>query len=139
MALDVFLQEKPGRPAHGAEYEEILCFEEEEEEGYYWFLYPLFQQLQKRTGQFVDQYGVAIFGGDNLDSLANTIAAARQLTENHPEEWDVVVGFEVGPARPRREIRQPVNKARMLSLLDKLQTAIAKATEKNYYVAFWGD
>ena len=138
MALDVFLQENPAPPIHGAHYEEILYFDDDNE-AYYWFLYPLFLQLRKRTGKMIDLYDTAVFRGDGLQPLADTIASARQLTKNQPDDWEVVIGFEVGPARLRREIQKPVTKAEMLSLLDKLQAAVAKATEKNYYLALWGD
>ena len=36
------------------------------DDGYYWFLYPMFESLFAETGQFIDLYGYALFAGADL-------------------------------------------------------------------------
>ena len=74
MALDVYVQPQPELPRIGSKYSRICSFEDD---GYYWFLYPLFEELAKETGQHIDLYDGAAFSGISLEALARTIASAR--------------------------------------------------------------
>ena len=38
-------------------------------DGYYWFLSPLFGQLWTETGKYIDFYGHAAFEGESLAAL----------------------------------------------------------------------
>ncbi len=55
-----------------------------EDDGYYWFLHPLFVALAEETGQYVDLYGGARFQGQDLDALERALASSRQLIEVQP-------------------------------------------------------
>ncbi len=40
-----------------------------EDDGYYWYLWPAFEDLKIKTGQLIDLYGGCEFAGDSLISL----------------------------------------------------------------------
>src|SRR5437763_11663789 len=66
-------------------------------DGYYWFLAPLFEQLARETGQSVDLYGDAAFDGKNLQVLRRMLTGARTLVESQPGTWEVHVGTQLKP------------------------------------------
>lgn len=61
------------------------------EPGLYAFLEPSFRELSKVTNEMIDPYDHAIFGGDNLLILEQTIQKAIELVREQPESWDVIV------------------------------------------------
>jgi hypothetical protein len=70
-----------------------------DDDGYYWFLHPLFEELQASTGQYIDLYGDAAFVGANLDALGRILSAARRLVEAQPKSWKVHTGTQMLPVR----------------------------------------
>ena len=135
MSLDVYVQPKAEMPRIGDESEHICSFVDDE--GYYWFLYPLFEKLREETGEFIDLYGGATFSGVALDALAQTIVEAHKLVDAQPDSWEVVTGVITKPVR--KEVRASVNKQQMKMLLAKLEEAVSKAKTRGAYVTFWGD
>lgn len=135
MPLDVYLQDKPGLPRVGDDYRHVCSFRDDE--GYYWFLHPLFEELRADTGEYIDLYGGAVFKGDALGALARTVAAARVLVDAQPDQWDVVIGIKMAPEP--EEIHTTVEKKQMLNLLSKLEEAVSTAKAVGAYVTFWGD
>lgn len=133
MALDVLLQPHAQIPRYGDDYELVL---ELEDDGYFWFLWPFFEQLARKTGQRIDLYGDAVFGGALLDDLKQTLTAVRQSLEGRPQTWEVSVGFQM-PGR--QEIFSTVNKLEFKENLDKLEVAIEKAKATGFCLHFWGD
>jgi hypothetical protein len=106
-------------------------------DGYYWFLHPLFEQLAAETGQYVDLYGDASFNGDALAALEQTLAAARDLVTSQPATWRVHVGTQTMPAR--KELYKIVEKTRFFELLDQWERIVARAKQSNRPVVCFGD
>ena len=134
MSLDVYLQVKPGPPRVGGDHEFVCAFDDD---GYYWFLYPLFKRLAEETGKWIDLYDGAVFGGETLEALARTLASARSLVEVNPDVWEVVTGTRAVPVP--EEVRSLVDKAEMFAQLDRLEAAIEIARETAAYISFIGD
>lgn len=135
MPLDVYVQSEPELPRAGGDYEYFCSFHDDE--GYYWFLHPLFDELRAETGEYIDLYGGAVFKGVTLDALARTIDNARIFVNAQPDRWDVVTGIRMGLVP--REIHSTVEKPQMMTLLEKLEEAVNKAKAVGAYVTFWGD
>ena len=134
MALDIYLQPKPEIPRIGGEYELVAQLEDD---GYYWFLFPLWEKLRQRTGQEVDLYGDAAFGGAQLEQLEAVLREAKQLFASQPEFWKVGVGNQTFPIQ--QEIYSIVSKNEFEKLINKIESAIEKAKAENGYITFWGD
>ena len=66
------------------------------DDGYYWFMWPLFEALAERTGQVIDLYGSAAFHGPALESFREILCEARALVQAQPETWQVVVPLVEG-------------------------------------------
>jgi hypothetical protein len=108
-----------------------------EDDGYYWFLHPLFERLQAETGQYIDLYGNASFVGKDLDALARVIEEANDLVEAKGESWDVHVGTQLLPSR--KELYRAVQKGKFLQVLEQLEDIIARAQELKRPVVCFGD
>jgi hypothetical protein len=56
-----------------------------DDDGYYWFLHPLWERLRPETGQYIDLYGYAGFAGScssataDLDTTSETGGASWRL------------------------------------------------------------
>ena len=134
MSLDVFIQSTVKLPPIGSGSESICAFEDD---GCYWFLHPLFEELSQRTGQYIDLYGGAVFHGPALDELHRTLVAARQLAQLQPDTWEVHIGSQAWPVPQERY--STVHKQELLRLLNTLEAAIEKAKARGACVTFWGD
>ena len=106
-------------------------------DGYYWFLHPLFARLQAETGQYIDLYGDAAFAGPELASLKRMLAEARSLAEAQPASWQVHVGTQVAPAH--RDLYKPVRREALLALLARLDEVVRRAEALNRPVVCFGD
>ena len=134
MALDIYLQQTALAPRVGDDCELIAQLEDD---GYYWFLWPLFEQLQRETGQTIDLYGDAIFSGDNFLKLKTTLTQAEKVIETQPKNWDVSVGKQTFPQQ--KTLYSTVEKSKFQSILNDLQNAVETAQRLGWYLAFWGD
>ena len=108
-----------------------------DDDGYYWFLHPLFARLQAETGQYIDLYGDAAFTGPELASLKLMLAEARTLAEAQTHSWQVHVGTQVAPVR--RELYKPVRRDKLLALLDRWDEVVCRAAALNRPVVCFGD
>src|SRR5829696_9132664 len=96
MSLDIGLAgDRPTAPFATAG--PVVTFDDDEDGGYYWFLYPFFDRLARETGQFIDLYGVAEFRGDDLDALRQVVRDARLDAAARPDRWLVHVGTTTMP------------------------------------------
>lgn len=132
MAVDIGVGD--GSSLAPASDEPWLCLNDD---GYYWFLHPLFERLHAETGQYIDLYGDASFAGERLAALERTLAEARRLVEARPETWSVHVGTEVRPWH--RELYRPVEREAMLELLDRWAAVVARARQLGRPVVCFGD
>jgi hypothetical protein len=137
LSLDIYLQPNgnlPPRPGDGGEHIAAFPFENE---GYYWFLCPLFEALRQETGENIDLYGDARFHGETLAALEQTLLEARALVSGQPDQWEVVIGIR--PWEDPPEVCVTIQKAVMIGLLDTLEAATLRARETGAYITFWGD
>ena len=91
MAVDVGISRSG--PVDDVDYSQGVSYKDD---GYYWFLYPLFERVFKQTGQMVDLYGDAVFEAEHLPHLLVALNEAASLVERQPEEWDVRIGWRGG-------------------------------------------
>lgn len=108
-----------------------------ENDGYYWFLHPLFERLAMETGQYIDLYGGASFAGESLAALERTLAEARRLVAPQPERWSVHIGSQVSPER--RELYCAVEREALSALLDRWGVIIERAKLRGRPVVCCGD
>src|SRR5436190_1566231 len=67
------------------------------DDGYYWFLHSLLEELAMATGQYIDLYGDASFTGKDLAALEEMLKHAWNLVESQPANWDVCIGRVLVP------------------------------------------
>jgi hypothetical protein len=108
-----------------------------ENDGYYWFLHPLFETLAKETGQYLDLYDDCLFAGSDLEALARTFAAARTLIERQPSSWRVSIGRQLAPVP--KEIHSTVEKKTFLQAIDRLEDIVRIAISTGNVVVSTGD
>ncbi len=134
MALDVYIQPKVEAPRVGSDYELVAQLDYD---GYFVFLSPLFEELKQKTGQTIDLYENAVFGGIHLNDLRDTVTAGKRLVDSQPEKWDVWIGTQTYPVR--KELYATVRKQELERMLDEIEAAVAKAKANGSYITFWGD
>jgi len=132
--------------------EPSLCLEDD---GYYWFLYPLFDRLRVETGQYIDLYGDASFGDGALAALERLLAEARARIESQPDEWEVHVGMQIMPTgkdlfkavgskiagqwQNVKEVYKSVQRGQFLELIAQWEKIVARAKEFGRPVVCFGD
>lgn len=136
MALDVYLLPSVTPLVLDRRY--CVCSFDEEEAAY-WFLRPLFQELKIQTGEDIDLYDTAIFGGDNLNALTRTLDAALHVTQSQPENWGVSTGQQRQHSGEYTDIYVSLNKQHLLALLAQLQMATRQVRERSQFIVFFGD
>jgi len=120
----------------------VVEFDDDENGGYYWFLYPLFVQLAEKTGQLIELYGAAEFRGDALLLLQETLRKARRLVTEQSEEWSVDVGTQTLPNAPEqapRTVFKKVERAKFVLLVDALLAIVELARSTGVAVVCFGD
>ena len=140
MALDVYIQPGPELPPNRHIAEHVVSIEGSgrgENPGCFWFLYPLFNDLAKRTGQRIDLYGDAAFWGETLDALEETLTRAHSLVDAQSDTWQVRTSIQIRPVR--QEIYETISKQQMNVLLEKLDGAVRQAKATGVCVIFFGD
>ena len=108
-----------------------------EDDGYYWFLHPLFERLTAETGQYIDLYGDAMFAGPDLAALGLALADARRAVAAQPASWQVHTGTQLLPTH--REVFKAVERAEFLRLLELWEQATRRAGELGRAVICFGD
>src|SRR5690349_1778544 len=133
LPLGVYVQVKPELP--DARRDEFIC--SFDDDGYFWFLAPLIEELRAESSETIDLYGLAVFRGASLDALERFLDKARRLADTQQDHWEFTARSIVGGTTT--EGRSTVYKREMLSLLGKLQAGVARAREADFCIAFWGD
>jgi hypothetical protein len=141
MSLQIGLAGAPPGPHAAAG--PIVSFDDDENGGYYWFLYPLLDRLAEKTGQMIDLYGDAAFRGDDLRFLRQTLLEARQLVAQQPVRWSVYVGTQTMPNAPEppppRAVYKEVERSKFFTLLDSLLAIVDRASSTGVAVVCVGD
>jgi len=106
-------------------------------DGYYWFLHPLFARLDAETGKYVDLYGDAFFGQNDLPRLKALVAEAGELVRKQPESWRVKIGTQVHPEH--KPLFRDVTRAQFEDLLGRLRALIVAAEQASGYIECVGD
>src|SRR5689334_6787844 len=91
-----------------------------EDDGYYWFLHPQWEELAAKTGKYIDLYGDAEFEGDSLRSLLQIVNVAMQRVEKMPNSWDVLTGHRLDRSKKPQKLEpvfQLVRKTEFILLL----------------------
>jgi len=132
MAVDLVVTENEEVPPYRQELS--LRFDED---GYYWFLYPLFEELYALTGNMIDLYGNATFEAETLPFLQEMGEKARLKVARKPKNWDVRIGYQYTPKK--EPILKTVNRQRFLSMLDQLDKMIDWAIKHNEKIECLGD
>lgn len=130
--LDIGVGSEAGKPPSAVEPKFGL-----DNDGYYWFLYPLFEQLRDATSQYIDLYGDAAFAGPDLDELERMLSAARRLVEAQPESWEVHIGTQTAPVH--RDLYSLVERAEFLRLLGVWGQCLERARQTGRSVVCFGD
>ncbi len=107
------------------------------DDGYYWFLYPLIEQLRKSHGKYIDLHGEAEFRRGELSLLTRFLGDAEVLVQSRPVRWKVQVGTQTGPEK--RELRVEVERGKFMSLILQLRDVVAAAEADGTSVLFIGD
>jgi hypothetical protein len=108
-----------------------------EDDGYYWFLYPLFEKLAQLTGELIDLYGGAEFAGKKLVDLERFVQDAQELIAHQPEQWRVHVAMNYPPEHPKGS--KEVTRAGFEVLLEQFQNVLDEARRTNSSAIFAGD
>ena len=108
-----------------------------DDDGYYWFLDPLFEQVYAQTGKRIDLHGRAEFNAAQLSVLQTVIQQGREFVQQLPERWAV-------PAHLRRSstpepLRMTVTKQQFLSLFEQFDHLIAQAIAQHEHIVCIGD
>ncbi|MBS0260824.1 MAG: hypothetical protein JSS02_02610 [Planctomycetes bacterium] len=106
-------------------------------DGYYWFLQPLFAELRSETGQSIDLYDDSTFSGTGLAALERVITRAIALVQTQPACWQVHTGTQMHPEF--QELFEEVRQDRFLELLHNWQEVISRARNLDRPVVCWGD
>jgi hypothetical protein len=107
-----------------------------DDNGYYWYMYPFFEEIGKSHGLMIDLYGDAKFFGGNLNILEEQIVKISESIENQPKEWKVKIGEEY-PGK--KELFDLVNKKQFEKLIQKILHSISIAKKEDKYLIFIGD
>lgn len=107
------------------------------DEGYDWFLHPLFAALAERIGIYIDLYGDASFHPGNINHLERLIVDARAFAQDQPETWQVSIGRQSVPIE--REIYREVDKRVLLAKLDSLSDLVREVKETSASLVFLGE
>lgn len=107
------------------------------DDGYYWFLHPLFQRLRDESGKYVDLYGDALFTRADYPRLRRLLDEADSMARRQPQAWEVHVGTQLQPGR--KEIYRTVERASLLKIIDTLRNMVDVADELDGVLECIGD
>jgi len=127
MSLDVGIQ-----LGHQIDYR--MSFDDD---GYYWYLHPLFEAMYQQIGIYIDLYGVATFTADNISQLESLLDKVSTMIATEPESWDVCIGNQSYPIKKKLFYR--VSKKDFESKLKTLRTMITQVHSKSAKLIFSGD
>ncbi|HAH46207.1 hypothetical protein [Gimesia sp.] len=129
MALSIGLSRTDD--VHNADYTSGIYLEDD---GYYWFLFPFFQDVWEQTGKIIDLYDDAVFSANELPVLLAILERASAEAREQPDEWDVRIGWRGDDA-----LMSTVTKSELQALLTKLIDLVTEAQSSLCAVVCFGD
>ncbi len=108
-----------------------------EDDGYYWFLHPLFEKMANSIGIYIDLYGHAQFKKDNIVYLESLLKEAYLMILDKPDYWDVHTGTQTAPIE--KEIYSKVSKSQFIEKLDVLSSMVSEVKNSDSKMVFSGD
>jgi hypothetical protein len=111
-----------------------------DDDGYYWHLYPYFESAKLPSGgELIDLYGDNEVSGYQLDRLRSSMETARNDLCWRGDSWEVVTGWSGDDLSPETEIKQRVDKYRLLELIDRLVSLIDYCVACELKLCIYGD
>jgi len=108
-----------------------------ENDGYYWYLHPLFEKMAESIGIYIDLYGDAEFNKDNIVHLESLLAEANNMISKEADYWNVHTGTQTKPEH--KEIYSKVSKTNFINKLNFLGKLVTEVKENNLKLVFFGD
>ncbi|MEJ2158279.1 MAG: hypothetical protein P8X96_23380 [Desulfobacteraceae bacterium] len=127
MAIDISIE-----GGKGANHQMSL-----DDDGYYWYLHPLFVELRDRTGIYIDLYGDATFNRGNIAQFELLINKANDLLKKEPDKWKVKTGVQTHPVK--KAIFQEVTKKTFENKLKTLSAMVKVVKNSTAKLVFFGD
>ena len=107
-------------------------------EGVFWFLLPLFDDLANSHGKRIDLYGDVEFRLSELALIDRLIQSARSRCAEMPNSWNQSVGRHTMP-KPEQKLRVRVSKDDVVSWLSAIARVVVEARDARVGVRFVGD
>jgi len=107
------------------------------DDGYYWFLHPLFERLRDQCGKYIDLYGDALFTRDDFSRLRELLDEASALAKAKPATWNVHVGTQLQPTR--KELYAAVSREQLLTLIKAMRNMVETADRLDGQLECVGD
>jgi len=107
-----------------------------QDNGVYWYLYPYFLNLFKRTGEMIDLYGIARFTGNTLLEFDSTLADLIKTVIAQPDEWDQKVGTLIKPEK--KVLYERIAKSDVLATVNLLKKITSEGIKNNAVIVFEG-
>jgi len=108
-----------------------------ENDGYYWFLHPLFEAMHQRIGIYIDLYGDAEFAAENIKQLESLLDKASEMVAVESDIWNVCIGTQTHPVK--KDLFCRVSKKEFDSKLKTLREMAAEVRKKSAKLIFVGD
>ena len=107
------------------------------DDGYYWFLYPTFIEIEENTGQMIDLYGDTLFDASKLPLLRESIKSVEDTLREKTDQWQVSVGHQLQPEI--KEMWEEISKSKLIELLRRFVEIIDFAVANNEHIVCIGD
>lgn len=130
MGVDIRIRANKLHPQDGL----ALSFSDD---GYYWFLHPLFEQLRDESGKYLDLYGDALFTRDDYPRLRRLLNEAEGRARRQPQAWKVHVGTQLQPTL--KETYRAVERNKLLEMISMLRKMVDVADELGGVIECTGD
>ena len=109
-------------------------------DGYYFFLFGYFERANlSRSHELLDLYGDSEIGGVQLDRLEEELIRAKADVTDKEDTWDELIGWSGIERKESQEVREKVERERMLILIKKLLALVSEARERQMKIIGLGD
>lgn len=108
-----------------------------EPEAYYWFMYPMFEELATSHGKSIDLYDGCEFHPDELKLIEELVSKAEEFGRLQPDRFRVHVGTVCEPRE--RKLYEEINRDAYLEFLATLRSAAQRCLDTGKSLHFYGD